>query len=130
MVLTAFAGLSWAGGVYLEPGIGISPLQLGRLPPRERVTNVDGWQQRQDGVQYTVDKNSGVVILIRCTMPQCVTIRSLRVGQSDTELWRRLGAPLKTRDTADGKFFEYDGIGFLVRDTRITAIFVLPRLRR
>lgn len=44
-----------------------------------------------------------------------------------SELWRRWGAPGRERKAEGGVFHEYDGIGFLVRQGEIAAIYGLPR---
>jgi len=140
MSLVSYPGLLFAGGVYLEPGIGAAPLQLGReQPPKnargEKPKDKDDWWKREDHVEYKVDPGSKRVVLIRCKHPNCVTIRSLRVGQPDTVLWSRLGAPRTTRPAKNGEFLEYDGVAFHIKENNnkakeIAAIYILPREQR
>ena len=128
LLLAFAAGPSFiqAGGLYLEPGLGTNDVVIGKKPRQKAEPDREGWRVTRDGLKYKQAEN-GSVALIRCDQPQCITRQNVRVGMEASELWRRWGAPQREQTAEGGLFYEYAGIGFLVQQGRIAAIYVLPR---
>ena len=116
------------GGTYLVQGIGLERvLEIGAAPPPNAQKERNGWFSAANLDFRTTSGNlDGKVVLIRCRDPNCLTDRGVRIGDSWADVLRRYGAPLDS-SVANGKaLIRYRGIGFLVREVKVSAIFVLP----
>ncbi len=122
-VLLPGAARAAADGVYLVPGSGVANvLRIGdRRPPAPG----DGWRTER-GLEYRTT-GDGLVVLIRCGGPQCVTGQGIRVGSTVSEVLRRYGAPRRETRTQAGVYHEYAGVGFETDGGNVRSIYIFPR---
>lgn len=117
-------GVAQAGdGVYLVPGSGVANAL--RIGDRRPVVPGDGWRAERE-LEYRTTKE-GMVVLIRCGVPQCVTGQGIRVGSAISEVLRRYGAPRTETRTQAGVYYEYAGVGFEIADGSVRSVYIFPR---
>lgn len=128
-LLAGAGAMALAGtpGIYLVQGQGAEgSVVLGQTRDAKAAqTDREGWYPvaGQDGLAYRLG-GDGRVAILRCQVAACITDRGVRVGDSESVVIRRYGAPLA--DAGATGLLRYPGIGFLVRDGRVSVIYILP----
>ena len=114
-------------GVYLVPGSDVANAL--RIGDRRPVVLNDEWRAEHE-LEYRTTKE-GIVVLIRCNAPQCITGQGIRVGSAVSEMWQRYGALRMETRTKAGVYYEreYAGIGFEIARGSIRSIYIFPHTR-
>ncbi len=135
-VLQVSVGLVWAlsvapavaGGIYLVQGVGAERLlEVNKPAPKTSKALGGGWY-RAGELEFKTDDGSmgGRVVLIRCRSQQCLTDRGIKIGSPESLVLQRHGAPLERSAADGGVLMRYRGVGFLLKQEQVTALYVLP----
>lgn len=118
----------WGGGVYLVEGRGLEGvLEVGRAAPKTARPAGNSWYRAAELEFQTDSPNArGKVVLIRCRDTPCLTDRGVRIGSTVAEVLRHYGAPQERKDSARAALLRYRGIGFMLQQGVVTAIYILP----
>ena len=115
--------------LYLGPGTGVSNVL--RIGDRRPAAQAGSWQRdrRVADLEYQTTPD-GIVVVVRCDTPKCVTAQGIRVGNTESDVLRRYGAPRAQAKTAEGVYYEYGGIGFEIAGGSVRRIYAFPMERK
>jgi hypothetical protein len=114
------------GGYFLLNGIGMpGELEIGQKRDERAVTPGE-WIRHSEALRFKVDRSQNVV-LISCKVRGCVAENNIEIGTRLGTLLRRYGAPVERSRLKEGVFYRYHGVGFIIRNDRVSDIYIFPR---